>query len=596
MPDSLPPALIYLLGALTIPFLRGRARQTFALAIPLVGFANYFTIEKGVHWTFELLDFELILGRADAWSLIFLNVFTVLSFCGILYIIKDNHALDLSAGLLYAGSAMGVVMAGDLVTLFFFWEALTLAAVLCIMARRNAAAGQAAYRYLLVHVLGGVILLAGLMIHLANGGSASFDKIELSGPGAWLMLIGFGINCAWPILGAWLTDTYPAASFGGIVFMATYTTKTAVYVLARTFPGEELLIWIGVAMATIPLFYAVIENDLRRVLAYCLINQVGVMVVGIGLGTSLSLNGTAAHAYCHILYKALLLMSVGAVIYRTGKSKATELGGLYKSMPLTCLLCCIGAVSIAAPLFCGFVSKSMIMSTAAKQNEVIVWLALLFASVGAFHQAGIKISFFTFFSRDSGIRCKEAPRNQLLAMGLVAFLCFFVGTFPNAFLYPMLPNVDAIYKPYTVAHVTDQLALLLFSGLAFALMIRAGLYPAERRSTNLDFDWLYRKGGKITYRFFDRQLNRFNEKAKKFFVEGVAAQVSKFFEFGASRIACLIMAPIWSIQGHSPEQIEVQREILFKRAQRGAFPIGLTAFFAVLLLGLLMVAKIVINH
>ncbi|MCB1205645.1 MAG: Na(+)/H(+) antiporter subunit D [Verrucomicrobiae bacterium] len=590
MPEALPPSLIYLLGALLVPLMRGRLRQVFALAVPLVAFANYYLIGKGIHWRVELLDFELILGRADAWSLIFLHIFTVLSFIGILFIVRDNSPLDLSAGLLYAGSAMGVVMAGDLLTLFFFWELLTMGAVLCILARRTPASGRAAMRYLLVHVFGGVVLLAGLVLHLAAGGSTAFDKIELSGVGPWLMFFGFGINCAWPLLGAWLTDTYPEASIGGVVFMATYTTKTAVYVLARTFPEEPVLIWIGVAMATLPIFYAVIENDLRRVLAYSLINQVGFMIVGVGLGTALSLNGTAAHAYCHILYKALLFMSIGAVIYRTGKSKATELGGLCRSMPWTCLFCCIGAASISAfPLFSGFVSKSMIMSSAAAEGQVVVWLALLFASAGVFHHAGIKIPFFAFFSHDSGIRCKEAPLNQLLAMGIAAVLCIFVGAFPHAFLYPMLPNVEATYEPYTVGHVTDQLALLLFSALAFTLLMLAGLYPAEIRSTNLDADWIYRKGGPFFYRLADRSLNAINAAASRLFLGRVVKGIVNFFESGLPRVACFFMTPVWKVMGHDDARIEAERHSLFRRAAVGAFPVGVTAFSAVILLGLLTV-------
>ena len=594
MPEALHPAALYLVGALIIPFLRGTLRQSVALAIPIAGLVNFFQIPEGVHWSFTLMDFELVLGRADGWSLIFLNIFTVLSFVGILYILKENRSLDLSAGLLYAGAAMGVVLAGDLITLFFFWEMLTLGAVLCILARKTADAGRAAYRYLLVHVLGGVVLLAGLMIHLADGGSVAFDKIELSGLGAWLMFLGFGINCAWPIVGAWLTDTYPEASIGGVVFMATYTTKTAVYVLARTFPGEETLLWIGMAMATIPIFFAVIENDLRRVLAYSLINQVGFMVVGVGLGTPLSLNGTAAHAYCHILYKALLFMSIGAVLYRTGKSKATELGGLYRSMPWTCVFCCIGAASISAfPLFSGFVSKSMIMSSAAAQQTVpttVIWLALLFASAGVFHHAGIKIPFFAFFSHDSGIRCKEAPLNQLIAMGIVAFLCIFVGTFPNAFLYDMLPNTgaEASYVPYTVGHVTDQLALLLFSALAFTLLMRAGLYPAEIRSTNLDFDWLYRRGGQSIYRIMDPALNGFNVLAKRVFIDGIADGARRFFDDGPSRILASIMVPWWRITGNSGDELREKTQNLYTQGRRGAFRIGVTACLAVLLLALLM--------
>ncbi|MEM0895497.1 MAG: Na(+)/H(+) antiporter subunit D [Verrucomicrobiota bacterium] len=590
MPDALPPFAIYLVGALVVPLLRGRLRQGFALLVPVLGFANFFLIENGIHWQVPLLDFELILGRADAWSLIFLNIFTVLSFVGILYIIRENLALDLSAGLLYAGSAMGVVMAGDLLTLFFFWEMLTLGAVLCLLARRTPASGKAAYRYLLVHVFGGVVLLGGVAIHLGSGGSLAFDKIELAGLGPTLIFLGFGINCAWPLVGAWLTDTYPEASIGGVVFMATFTTKTAVYVLARTFPGEETLMWIGMAMATIPIFYAVIENDLRRVLAYSLINQVGFMIVGVGLGTSLSLNGTAAHAYCHILYKALLFMSIGSVIYRTGKSKATELGGLYRSMPWTCIFCCIGAASISAfPLFSGFVSKSVIMSSAAKEGQVIIWLALLFASAGVFHHAGIKIPFFAFFSHDSGLRCKEAPANQLAAMGIVAFLCIFVGTFPNVFLYPMLPNAEASYVPYTVGHVTDQLALLLFSALAFTLLMRAGLYPAEIRSTNLDADWLYRRGGSAVFRFFDGFLNGLNALAKRLFVDGLVGQLGRFFRNAPAHVVLALVAPFWRMKGLDERMIAEKRSDFYERSRLSAFPVGVIAFIAVVMLGLLYV-------
>ncbi len=598
MPDSIsaiPPAFLYLLGALLMPFLRGWLRQTVALAIPLVALGNYFLIEKGVHWQFQLLDFQLILGRADGWSLIFLNIFTILSFCGILYILKDNKALDLAAGLLYAGSAMGVIMAGDLITLFLFWEMLTLGAVMCLIARRTERSGAAAYRYVLMHILGGVILLAGLMIHISSGGSTEFTQIELTGVGPWLMFIGFGINCAWPVVGAWLTDTYPEASFGGVIFMATYTTKTAVYVLARTFPGEEILIWVGVIMATLPLLYAVIENDLRRVLAYGLINQVGIMVIGVGLGTALSLNGTAAHAYCHILYKALLFMALGSIIYRTGKSKATELGGLWRSMPVTCAFCCIGALAMATPLLCGFVSKSMIMSTAAKKGEFIVWAAILFATAGAFYQVGLKVVFRAFFSRKVDHNVQEAPANQLIAMAFVAILCIVVGSFPHSYLYTMLPNPEASYNPYTLSHVTDQIALLLFAGLAFALLIRAGLYPAEVRATNLDFDYVYRKSGKLIYRIFDFSLNHINRIGKTLFVGGIAGGAAKIFDSAPTRLYLAIMQPVWKSQGLTVEQIDDKREDTYREARRGAFPIGITAFLAVILLALLALFTGILN-
>jgi len=372
--------------------------------------------------------------------------------------------------------------------------------------------------------------------------------------------------------------------------MATFTTKTAVYVLARVFPGEPALVGIGVAMAVIPIFYAVIENDLRRVLAYSLINQVGFMVVGVGLGTALSLNGTAAHVYCDTLFKALLFMSVGSVIYRTGKSKATELGGLCRSMPWTCLFCCIGAASISAfPLFSGFASKSMIMSAVATEGRAYVWLALLFASAGVFHHAGIKIPFFAFFSHDSGIRCKEAPLNQLLAMGLASALCLLIGIAPQATLYPMLPNPSASYEPYTLGHVADQLALLFFSALAFTLLMLAGLYPAEIRSTNLDADWLYRRGGSALYRLADKSLNGLNSASSRFFLGRVVKGIVHFFEAGLPRVVWFALTPIWSLLGHDTARIREQRRDLFLRAAAGAFPVGLTACCALILLGLLAI-------
>ena len=227
----------------------------------------------------------------------------------------------------------------------------------------------------------------------------------------------------------------------GTVFLSAFTTKTAVYVLARCFAGTEYLIYIGAAMAMFPIFYAVIENDLRRVLGYSMINQIGFMVVGVGLGLGpgMGVNGAVAHAFNDVIFKGLLFMSMGAVLYRTGKINGSDLGGLYKSMPWTCGFCIVGASSISAfPLFSGFIHKSMIMQAAANEGHLAIWLMLLFASAGVFHHAGIKIPFFAFFSHDSGIRCEEAPRNMLWAMGIGATLCIAIGSFPQ-YLYGLLP-------------------------------------------------------------------------------------------------------------------------------------------------------------
>ena len=599
MSPAFPPSLIYFAGALLVLVLPGVFRKAAALLTAVVGFAFYFLLsplygggEPVTLWTFQLLDFDLVLGKVDGWRLIFYNIFSLLSIIGVIFILNTKGALEYSAGLLYAGAALGVVLAGDLISMFVFWELLTVGAVLLILARKTERSSRAAFRYFTVHVLGGVILLAGIALHIHEVGSIAVEKIELGSTASWLIFIGVGVNSGWPILGAWLTDTYPEASIGGVVFMATYTTKTAVFVLAQLFAGESCLIWIGAAMALIPIFYAVIENDLRRVLAYSLINQVGFMVVGVGLGTDLSLNGTAAHAYCHILYKALLFMSVGAVIYRTGKSKATELGGLYRSMPLTCIFCCIGAASISAfPLFSGFVSKSMVMSAAAGGGYTLVWLILLFASAGVFHHAGIKIPFFAFFSHDSGLRCKEAPLNMLIAMGITAFMCIFVGSFPNVFLYKMLPT-EATYEPYTVGHVTDQYALLFFSALAFTLLMRSGLYPAEIRSTNVDADVIYRKGGRLAYRAFDKSLNGINSAVGDLVVGRMVPGLSRFFSDAPARLAAIFMTPVWVAGGVRGVDLSIKRKALRETIRSGATMIGATACLAVLLLAILFLIRI----
>jgi len=287
--------------------------------------------------------------------------------------------------------------------------------------------------------------------------------------------------------------------------MSALTTKSAVYILARTFPGNEVLLWAGAFMTCFPIFYAVIVNDMRRVLSYSLINQVGFMVCGIGIGSQLAINGVVAHAFCHIIYKALLFMSTGAVLYMTGKIRGTDLGGLYKTMPFTALCCMVGAASISAfPLFSGFISKSLTVAAVAESHHVIIWFMLLFASAGVFHHAGIKVPFFIFFGHDSGIRSKEPPLNMCIAMGMAAFICIFLGVYP-APLYNILPYpID--FVPYTAFHVVGMLQLLMFGALAFTMLILSGFYPAEQRAVNLDTDWFVRMPGRAFVRFCHRPL------------------------------------------------------------------------------------------
>ncbi|MFQ5931854.1 MAG: proton-conducting transporter membrane subunit, partial [Nitrospiraceae bacterium] len=360
--NNLPPFLIFFLGALIIPFVRGGARAALLLTIPIVGAVNLWTMPEGFSWSFQFFHYTVTPLRLDRLSLLFGYLFHLAAFLAILFALHVRDAGQQVAGLLYVGAALGAVFAGDLITLFVFWELLAVTSAFLIWARRTPKALAAGLRYLLIQVLSGMLLLAGTLFHLAETGSIEFGYLGLSGTGSWLIFLAFGIKSAFPLLHNWLTDAYPEATPTGTVFLSCFTTKVAIYSLARAFPGTEMLIYIGAAMTCFPIFYAVIENDLRRVLGYSMINQLGFMVCGIGLGSALAINGAVSHAFNDVIFKGLLFMSMGAMLHMTGRIKGSELGGLHKTMPITTVFCIVGACSISAfPLFSGFVSKSMVM-------------------------------------------------------------------------------------------------------------------------------------------------------------------------------------------------------------------------------------------
>jgi multicomponent Na+:H+ antiporter subunit D len=589
MIDPVPPALIFIIGALIVPFFKGKLKSAYLLFLPVIGFVNLINIPEGNHWALQFLDYHLVFGKVDRLSLIFGYIFHLISFIAILYALHVKDDLQHVAGLVYAGSALGVVFAGDFFSFFVFWEMLTVASIFLIWARRTKASLDAGYRYLLVHAAGGLCLLAGIVIHVNQTGSIEFGYMGLNGLASYLIFFGFGLNCAWPILHSWLTDAYPEATITGTIFLSAFTTKCAVYALARAFPGTGALIWIGAIMTGFPIFYAVIENDLRRVLAYSLINQVGFMVCGIGIGTNLAINGAVAHAFNDILFKALLFMSMGAVMYRTGKINGTDLGGLYRTMPLTCIFCMVGAASISAfPLFSGFVSKSMVMDAAAGGHMRGIWFLLLFASAGVFHHAGIKIPYFAFFSHDSGMRPKEAPLNMLLAMGIAAFLCIFIGSFPGP-LYSLLPYPEVNYVPYTAPHVLGQTQLLFFSALAFTLLLLSGIYPGEMRCVNLDADWFYRKGARLFYRVVDISFNGVNGVCDRVFVKGLAGSLGRLSRDLTARIALLVLVSFWILRGVSGKRLGMKKTNLYNDILEGTLPVGIGAGIAAVFIILIFV-------
>jgi len=585
--DQLPPALILIIGALAVPFIKGRAKNIFIILLPLAAFFLVAQLPEGELLNLSFMGYELSPLRVDRISRCFGYIFTINGLAAFIYAfyLRDNSQ-HVSA-LLYIGSSLGVVFAGDLITLYVCWEVMAITSTFLMLARRTRAANGAGYRYVMVHIFGGLVLLAGIVLTIASRGSIAFDAelFALRDVPSYLVLAGFLINAAAPPLGAWLPDAYPEATVTGGVILSAYTSKTAVYTLIRAFAGYEILIVIGCVMAIYGIIYALLENDMRRILAYSIINQVGFMVVGVGIGTALAINGAVAHAFCHIIYKALLWMSAGAVLERTCRSKCTELGGLYKTMPWTMVLGTVGALAISAvPGTSGFTSKSMIIDAAAGQHLGWVWLVLEIASAGVFLHAGIKFPYFVFFAQDKHrLRPKEADGAMLTAMGLLAFLCLFLGMWPGyRWLYAILPyqEVLADYSVFHWNHIVTQCQLLLLSGLVFFLFLKL----LKRTDTiSLDTDWFYRKGGGLLYRFADRGLNGLNEWTNRVLVEGLLPRVRHFLRSGPPRLLVRLTVPFWG-RNLDPHQRYSLIRYHYKRTARNNFSFGLSALIAILLL------------
>ena len=483
-----PPGLLLVFGALLMPLGR-KLRNALIFGLPILCLALIWSMPADYILTLPFLGYELEPIRVTTTGRLFATIFSLMAFVGGIFAYKQANTLELAAAFAYAGSAIGVTLSGDLITLFVFWEIMAIGSTLVIWAAKTDAAYRASFRYLMIHLLGGLLLMAGITGHVVETGSVRFEALSLDSISQYLILAGFLINAGAPPLCAWIADAYPEASPSGSVFLSAFTTKTAVFTLLIAFPGTWLLVPIGIYMIFYGIIYALLENDMRRILAYSIVNQVGFMVTGIGLGTEMALNGAAAHAFAHIIYKALLLMSAGAVLYQTGKRRCTDLGGLFQTMPWTALLGIIGALAISSfPFTSGFVTKSMISQSAADQHLAILWFALVAASAGVFLHAGIKFPWFVFFQKDSGMRPPEAPRNMLLAMTIFAVLCIWLGVYPEP-LYDILP-FEVTYEPYTAVHLVSQFQLLLFAGLAFFVML-----PMMKRTLtiSLDLDWFYRK-------------------------------------------------------------------------------------------------------
>ncbi len=506
------PALVMLAAALLVAATRGMLRNAILLLAPLFTLWAVWQIGDGVQVLGHFLGYEIQPVEGSPVRRLFATVFTSMALVGGLFAFRQAKGSELAAAYAYAAGAIGVAFAGDLITMFLYWELMAIFSTVLIWSGGTPQARAAGIRYAIIHLLGGVILKVGIEGIVVHTGSVEIQPMLATNFDTWMVLIGILINTAAPPLSAWLADAYPASSPTGSVFLSAFTTKSAVLALILLFPGEGVLIWVGLYMIFYGIIYALLENDARRILAYSVVNQVGFMVCAVGIGTETALNGAAAHAFAHIFYKALLFMSAGVVIYRTGKQRCSDLGGLFRTMPITTVCGIIGALAISSfPFTSGFTTKTLISVAAEHEGLVFVYFALMAASAGVFLHAGIKFPWFVFFQKDSGMRPKDAPWNMAAAMIICAGVCIGIGVFPQPF-YSLLPY-PVEYQAYTAGKVVFYLQLLLFSGLAFFLML-----PMMKRTLtiSLDTDWIWRVLGARAARRGFSALARLGQAASAF--------------------------------------------------------------------------------
>jgi len=506
---AIPPFLVFLVGAPLVLLLKGKARQIGLIALGGISLVNVVLLPGGyfsasavtgvMQWNLPFISYTLVLLRVDSLSYMVGLIFAIITFLAIIYAAAvATPRLHLYA-LLYAGTAMGVVFAGDWITLLIFWEVMAITSTFLIWQERGEATG-AGYRYLMYHGLGGALLAAGIALLLLGGGSPIIGPIGAIPDVAYqfwasvLIVLGIGINIAFIPFHTWLPDSYPRANFVAGVFLCVFTTKAAVYLLARVQPGTEIIVFMGALMAVYGVFFAVFQNDMRRLLSYHIVSQVGFMVAGVGilgwLGTAneigqLGFDGGMAHLFNHILYKALLFMVIGVIIWKTGENALSRIGGLQKKMPVTAFAFWVAAFSISGvPLFNGFVSKGMVLF-AAEQTSPLIWVLLEIASFGTF-VSFLKLGYFAFI-RPGDTRATDPPRLMQAAMLGAAALCILIGIFPTI-LYAILPY-PTTYVAFDPAHIIGALLVLGFAAIFFFTIGRKYLQPHDTQLR--DFDILY---------------------------------------------------------------------------------------------------------
>lgn len=557
----LHPAFLFIALALLLPFIRGNAWRWLLFIPPLASIVISLKIHPDRYWVIPYLGQDLILGRVDLLSILFTGLFGIQSLvCTIFAFHVREKAHHMASGFFVAGS-FGCILAGDYWTLFIFWEIMSVSSTFLIWLNDRPGSTAAGFRYLIFLTIGGILLLAGVLLRYRAIGTFSFDPVDptMARHYDWLILTGFCINAAVVPLHAWLTDAYPEATVPGAVFLSAFTTHTAVYCLARCFAGHQILVMLGTAMAIYGVIYAIFESETRRVLSYLVVSQVGLMVAGIGMGTNMAMNGAIAQAYTHTLYNGLLFMAAGCVIHAAGDSKLFNLGGLAGRIPLVLAAYLIGAFSMSClPLFNGFISTTLTIQSAVEAHRPVLAVCLGMVLPGTFFAVGLRLPYFIFVHKSPGNKVlNRIPVNMYLAMGVASALCIIQGVFPE-FLYRLLPY-PARYQPYTGWKVAGVLILLGLTGLGF-YVTRIFLVPRTRRY--VDFDVIYRLCGRGVMVLVSKPLAWADELCSELYrtvglraIMGAASGVRWFDRNGIDRV---VDGTAYSVRGLGKVSAKIQ--------------------------------------
>ena len=487
IPAVAPPAFFVLAAAILAPFLS--RRLSHALGFGAAGIVAVWSLlmPAGTYLPVSFLGFDAVLFNVDAFSRVMGVIFGLIGAAAVLYSYSsDARNRQTGFALGYVGTSLGAVFAGDWLTMLFFWELMAVTSTLLVWDYGGEAV-RAGFRYAIYHGLGGSLLMIAVVWHYVEVGSFLFSAADgiTAGIPAALAAVGIGVNVGFVGLHTWLPDTYPRPHIAASVFLSVYTTKTGVYGLARAFPEGNLAIaYMGAAMALVGVVYALLQNDMRRLLSYHIQSQVGYMVAGVGVGTALATAGAFAHVFNHILYKALLFMTAGVVISRTNTQSLKYLGGLGRALPVTALAFTVAALSISGfPGFNGFVSKGMITAAAHKEHLDGIFYILLAAGVGTF-MSFIKFGYYAFLKKSSETwTIQPSVTGQRIAMLGVAGLCVVLGLFPDA-LFALLPGSTADAHPFTLSHLGEGFALAALGVVGFRLLKR----PLSKVGPGVDVD------------------------------------------------------------------------------------------------------------